>query len=519
MTMKSPYGTHSLRFRLVVACVLIQTVLLTGSIANHVALMSDSLTEQMESRLEELKPLLNAALAPLVMQRDYAALQDVLNEVVHSKGLKYIQVIDHHSKHMTGAGVIPASFSVDRDLSGTQQDHMYDRQQPLQITGQTVGHVRFGISTRAMEQAKADALAQGIGISLLVITATVTLLIIVSGFLTRHLLALAQGAQKIAAGDLNVIISADQRDEVGDTARAFNTMTVSLKETREEMRRLNGQLEQRVTERTAQLLIVNQELEAFSYSVSHDLRAPLRGIDGFSQALLEDYDDKLDESGKNMLRRVRAASQRMAQLIDDLLNLSRVTRYEMRAESVDLSLLARSIANDLQRTQPQRQVIFNITEGLTAYGDPRLMRIMLENLLSNAWKFTSKCEHADIQFGVSHDHGQPGFFVRDNGAGFDMAYAGKLFGPFQRLHATTEFEGTGIGLATVQRIIHRHGGHIWAHAAVGQGATFYFTLAPCRDAQVPRAQDAQERPFLQHVSMANVTPVTPASHTELLHSN
>ena len=474
--MNPHYGIHSLRFKLIVACVLIQTVLLAASIANRVILMNDSLTEQTEIRVEGLKLLLNAALAPLVMQRDYAALQDILNEVVSIKELEYIQVIDRHSKRMAWAGITPSSFSADRDLGEAQQDHIYDQEQPLQLADQPLGHLRFGISTHAMEQANIETLQQGISIALLVITATVILLILVSGFLTRHLLALAQGAQKIAAGDLNVVINANTQDEVGDTARAFNTMVISLKNTREELRTLNEQLEQHVAERTAQLLIVNKELEAFSYSVSHDLRAPLRGIDGFSQALLEDYDDKLDESGKSMLHRVRVASQRMARLIDDLLNLSRITRHEIRAEPVDLSLLARSIVNDLQRTQPQRRAIFEITEGLIAYGDPRLLRIMLENLLNNAWKFTSKSEHAEIQFGVNHDKEEPVYFVHDNGVGFDMAYANKLFGPFQRLHATTEFEGTGIGLATVQRIIHRHGGRIWAHAIVGQGATFYFTL-------------------------------------------
>lgn len=509
--MSHGYGMRSLRFKLILACTLIQAVLLTGAITNRVVLMSDSLMEQMESRIEELQPLLNAALAPLVAQRDYAALQDVLNEAVHAKGLKYIQVIGRHSGDTVWTGMIPASFSLDRDLSETQQDHIYDQEKPLQLADQTVGHIRFGISTRAMEQAKAKTLRQGVSIALLLIAATVILLILVSGFLTRHLLALAQGAQKIAAGDLDVVINTGTPDEVGDTARAFNTMVISLKNTLEGMRALNEQLEQRVAERTAQLLIVNKELEAFSYSVSHDLRAPLRGVDGFSQALLEDYDDRLDENGKTMLRRIRAASQRMAQLIDDMLNLSRVTRHEMRAESVDLSLLAHSIISDLQRAQPQRQATFGITEGLIAHGDPRLLRIMLENLLNNAWKFTSKSEHAEIQFGVNHDKGDPEFFVRDNGVGFDMAYAGKLFGPFQRMHATTEFEGTGIGLATVQRIIHRHGGHIRAHAAVGQGAIFYFTLPPCRD--------AQERSILQHASMTNVTPITSASHKEPLHSN
>jgi PAS domain S-box-containing protein len=220
----------------------------------------------------------------------------------------------------------------------------------------------------------------------------------------------------------------------------------------------------------------NKELEAFSYSVSHDLRAPLRSIDGFSQALLEDYEDKLEAQGKDYLRRVRAASQRMSQLIDDLLSLSRITRAEMRYEKVNLSVLAESIAAELQETQPERQVKFVIEEDITAYGDSHLLRVVLENLLSNAWKFTSKHPRAKIEFGATQHEDKPVYFVRDDGAGFDMAYIDKLFVPFQRLHAETEFPGTGIGLATVQRIVRRHGGSVGAEGEVEKGATFYFTL-------------------------------------------
>jgi light-regulated signal transduction histidine kinase (bacteriophytochrome) len=225
------------------------------------------------------------------------------------------------------------------------------------------------------------------------------------------------------------------------------------------------------------LELVNKELEAFSYSVSHDLRAPLRSIDGFSQAVIEDYADRLDDQAKDYLNRVRAATQRMGHLIDDMLALARVTRAEMRRESVDLSALAGDVLAALQKSEPDRRVECRIEPGLAAEGDAHLLRVVLDNLLGNAWKFTGKQARASIEFGARpQETGGPAYFVRDNGAGFDMNYAGKLFGAFQRLHTSHEFPGTGVGLATVQRIVHRHGGRVWAEGAVGKGATFYFAL-------------------------------------------
>jgi light-regulated signal transduction histidine kinase (bacteriophytochrome) len=220
----------------------------------------------------------------------------------------------------------------------------------------------------------------------------------------------------------------------------------------------------------------NAELEAFSYSVSHDLRTPLRSIDGFSQALLEDYGDTLDDTAKSYLDRVRKATQQMGRLIDDLLKLSRVTRSEFHHESVDLSRVVRAVIDKLQEDSPDRTVDVIIQEGVLVNGDPSLLKIALENLLGNAWKFTSKAARPRLEFGATAKEGKTTCFIRDNGVGFDMAYVDKLFGAFQRLHTTLEFPGTGIGLATVRRVINRHGGRVWVQAAVGQGATFYFTL-------------------------------------------
>jgi signal transduction histidine kinase len=271
--------------------------------------------------------------------------------------------------------------------------------------------------------------------------------------------------------------ASSNQDELGTLVEAFNEMLTEIQQRDTALMEAHNELEHRVQERTTQLAAANKELEAFSYSVAHDLRTPLRSIDGFSQAVLEDYGEKLDSDGKDHLQRVRAATQRMSGLIDDLLNLSRVTRSEMHKEKLNLSTIAESVAAELQKIEPNRPVEFVIEENLIASGDSRLLRVVMENLLGNAWKYTARHGRARIEVGRSQgEKGQSVCFVRDDGAGFDPRYAARLFGAFQRLHSTNEFPGTGVGLATVQRIIRRHGGDIWAEAAVEKGATFFFTL-------------------------------------------
>ncbi len=266
------------------------------------------------------------------------------------------------------------------------------------------------------------------------------------------------------------------RDEVAVLVESFNDMLTQIQRRDIELQQAHTELEQRVEERTRQLVAANRELEAFSYSVSHDLRGPLEVINGFSHILQVELGNKLDPAARDYVQQINQATQRMAELIDDLLNLSRVGTTSMHREKVDLTAMVKSVADQLRRREPGRNVEFTIHDCPVVDGDSRLLRIVIENLLRNAWKYSSNRELSRVEFGCETRFGRTAYYVRDNGAGFNPGLADRLFKPFQRLHATSEFPGTGIGLATVQRIISRHSGEVWAEGAIDKGATFYFTV-------------------------------------------
>lgn len=342
-------------------------------------------------------------------------------------------------------------------------------------TSEILGQVHLALSKEALQQARRNIffgnLFTALAFSLLLIIAILLILRRVS----RPLEMLATTMHDARLGNWSTPAQLQGPREIQEIGETYNALMENIRLREYELHELNQHLEERIQERTQALLTANKELETFSYSVSHDLRAPLRAIDGFSQALLEDYGAALDNLGKDYLSRIRNAAGRMGQLIDDMLMLSRVTRFEMKAESVDMSEVASAVAGHLREQFPLRDVEFTVVPDMHVQADPQLLRIMLENMLGNAWKYTGKMAHARVELDRIRVENETVYVLRDNGAGFDMRYADKLFGPFQRLHGK-EFEGTGVGLATVQRILLRHGGRIWAEAEIDKGARFFFTL-------------------------------------------
>ena len=304
-----------------------------------------------------------------------------------------------------------------------------------------------------------------------------TVIILLNRSVVAPLVSITRRITQLASGDYSdALDNLQRRDELGALVTAFRNMLTRIDSRDREIKQLNADLEQLVAERTVELQAANRELESFAYAIAHDLRAPLRGMGGFSQALLEDYGESLETEAKTYLDHIIAGSTRMGELVDGLLTLSRSTRGELQRNELDLSALAERLLAELARIEPERQLSWGVAPGPVTRGDGRMLEAVLRNLLGNAWKYTEGTAEAKIRVYADKDNQQPVFCIEDNGAGFDMAHAGKLFQPFQRLHRQDEFVGIGIGLATVQRIVHRHGGEIQAHSTQGQGARFCFSL-------------------------------------------
>jgi signal transduction histidine kinase len=373
---------------------------------------------------------------------------------------------------------------IGRELDGVERIHGYT------ILPKIGWHVYVGIPTEfAFAASRANALRAGL-VATAVLGFVIVLVLLVGGFINQPILALSHAATTAAEGKLDMEVPVSGPMEIARVAEDFNQMIAARREKEMEIKKLNAELEKRVQERTAELEktntaltarskeleAANKELEAFCYSVSHDLRAPVRTIGGFTKVLSESYTHQLDETGKDYLDRTGRAVERMTELIDDLLELSRISRSKLVLTEVNLTALAADVSSELKASAPERPITFNLQPGLVAHGDAGLLRVLIENLLGNSWKFTRKHTAPKIEFGQEQSRGATVFFVRDNGAGFDMKYANKLFGAFERLHSPGEYEGHGIGLATVQRIVNRHGGDAWGEGRPGQGAIFYFTL-------------------------------------------
>ncbi len=614
------HGRHSIRFKLVIASIIVQIAVLSLLVWNNTRLASEHLIQQAEAHIQETLPLLNASVAGPFLQEDIATLGEILGQVINEHNLRYIAIFNTNDNLLIKRGVRSASKNNSAIKNMPLQQHIasnapktpYRLRAPITIANSVIGYLELEFNTLSIEQTIASIRKQGVIIAAAGIVLSIFLLTFLAITITRNLLKLTNAVSSLSPGDDPVDVIINTKDEVGGLALAFNEMTKKLQlreqerdaaaratqasdaryrrlvenlsakyffyshdtdgilfyvsesitdvlgytqndflshystyltdnpinndnlafrknqhqtgekclpfiisvyhkngeermlevsespvldvdgkiveiegiahditlhlQEADELRQHQDNLEILVAKRTSELETINNELESFCYSVSHDLRAPLRGINGFSNALLEDYAHTLDDTGKNYLTRITHGTQRMSSLIDDLLNLSRITRYKMKIQPVDLTNIAKEIVQTLRDNEPNRSVNITIEESMRAVGDKNLLTIALSNLIGNAWKYTGKCDDATINIDSSIVDGTRIFSISDNGAGFNIHYIDKIFLPFQRLHRADDFPGNGVGLSTVHRVISRHQGTIWARAKVDEGASFHFTL-------------------------------------------
>ncbi len=463
----------SLKYKIAIVIFLMEAVMMTAVLWSTLGRSLANTEKQISAAEQVTLDIVGDISRVALLNEDYDRVQGHIESLTDNPGvLKALLVDDRH--------IIVASSSLSElgetmpELVGSGTTHWRTNQLD-NVSGQ-LGLLIVQFS----RQARIDSYQEIRNLGIL-IAATGMALIVVFGvgfgyLLTYRLQKVVQAANQVAQGDYSVRVHLRGSDEVAQVGAAFNTMADVIAQERQQLARANSSLEQRVVERTRELEDANQEYEAFAYAISHDLRAPLRSVNGFSQALADDYASQLDDTARDYLDRIKKNTLKMAQLIDDLLKLSRVNRAEISSTTFDISQVCVEVVEELRADEPAREISIDIQPAVMVQGDPHLIRNALANLIGNAWKFTRKISGAHIRFRCEQKEGETVYMVEDNGAGFDMEYADKLFIPFQRLHHETDFPGTGIGLSTVQRTIYRHGGKIWAEGAINHGSTFYFTL-------------------------------------------
>jgi len=470
--------------RFILSISFVTTVVLLLLVTNSVRLLNNHNKTILQQYIQDETRLISTALQPGMVAGDPGLINDVLLLLKENTDIVYIDVYNRMGHLVSTIGKKPTEQNqIDTSIDQAIEDGVFDLAKKITLYNQFLGEFYIGFSVKELTEITRKTIVQNTIIALLGLFVLVVLIVLLTLFLTRNLTRLEKSAMALQQGKLDTRIDIKENNEVGDLSRAFNQLAEHLQESQhqieQEQQKLEDEkelLETRVKSRTRDLEFAVKELESFSYTVSHDLRAPLRHIDGFSHAIQEEYSDRLDETGNLYLDKVRAATKRMGYLIEDLLRLARVGRHELIISVVNLSVLAQAMLNKLKQAHPDRVVEVSVEQDIRASGDRQLLEITLDNLLGNAWKYTKNKPQAVITFGTKQVKNETVYFVRDNGVGFNIKYAGKIFKPFERLHTAEDFEGTGIGLATVERVIQRHHGRVWAESEEGKGTTICFTL-------------------------------------------
>lgn len=469
MYMKVPL-LRSLRFRLISSVVVIEVVMLSILVVSNLNAIYLAHSDRLNDTASSIMSQFTRIAAVYMAEVDYAQLDEYSHRIIENNEIGYLRVFTENNKEVVRIGNdIPKVSPAIDDHPTFIDDNRFDLKADITLAGRKFGSVEMGFTLDVMNEAVSSARNRSILIALTEIILSVAVTIFIGLWLTNNLQGLSEAAIKVGKGDLDIHLPVKGNDEIGQTTQAFNNMV-------EQLYQYRYQMEQLIAERTDELEEANKELEIFNHSVSHDLRSPLRAISSFSQIILEDYSDKLDESGADLLNRIDENASKMEVLIVDMLELSQVKRKELELEEVNVSLIAIEILDRYRHIEPERKVDVKIEKDVELECDRGLIIILMENLIGNAWKYSGKKERAIIEIGLVVKNGKDTVFIRDNGAGFSMKHAGKLFEAFKRLHGESEFAGTGVGLATVARVINRHGGEIWAEAEVGKGSTFYFNI-------------------------------------------